>query len=88
MGPSRGSILLRYKYINGTEGNSINRLVQGVQSAITWEPDVGIWIETSSSISRKERYLRYKVLSAFALRAGSEWVVAEEKSVKRAMKGG
>ncbi|MDO5036462.1 MAG: cell surface protein SprA [Porphyromonas sp.] len=70
-------IRLRYKYINGVEGNALDRLVQGVQSAQTWEPDAED-LDRDMIFSAEEHYFRYEVpISREALSLQSKFVIAE-----------
>lgn len=57
---SQASILQRYKYINGQEGNSIDRIVQGVHAARTWLPDTEDFNRDMIQ-ETEERFLRYRI---------------------------
>lgn len=74
---SRASILERYKYINGTEGNSLDREIQGLQCAQTWDPDVED-TDRDFTLQREEHFFRYAVpISKEGLRVNGNHVVAE-----------
>lgn len=54
------SILERYRYINGMEGNSTPRIIQGVESARTWDPDTED-LNRDMIQEQEEGYLRYEL---------------------------
>lgn len=72
----KASIIERHRYINGMEGNSIPREVQGVQSARTWQPDSEDFNRDMLQ-EQSEGYLRYKVPISRATLSG-EMVVGEK----------
>lgn len=53
-------ILERYRYINGMEGNSTPRIVQGVESARSWDPDTED-LNRNMIQEQEEGYLRYEL---------------------------
>lgn len=70
-------ILSRYKYINGTEGNSLPRLIQGHQSARTDLPDSED-LNGDGVLSTTDGYFRYHLpVTNEALRPGGKWYSGE-----------
>lgn len=56
----KAPILERYKYINGTEGNALDNVIQGVRSAATWQPDTED-LNRDMIQSLEESFFRYEV---------------------------
>lgn len=73
------SILDRYKYINGTEGNALENTIQGVRSAATWEPDRED-LNDDFYLDTEEHYFRYQLsLSPGQMtEATNPYIVAEQ----------
>lgn len=70
-------ILERYKYINGTEGNSLPRLIQGVPTQHTDLPDTED-LDSNGVLEERESYFRYCItLSPEELRSGGRWYSGE-----------
>lgn len=77
---TNASILERYKYINGTEGNALENTIQGVRSAATWEPDRED-LNGNFSLDREEHYYRYRLpLGATLLTEQSNPLVVAERT--------
>lgn len=73
----KASILQRYKYINGVEGNSLGGIIQGVESAASWQPDTED-LNRDMIQSQNEAYLRYRIpISSIGLKTINPQVVAE-----------
>lgn len=73
----RESILGRYKYINGLEGNSLPRMVQGVQATRTFVPDTED-LNRDFIEEREDAYFRYQLpLTHTALQ--SEKIIGEKR---------
>lgn len=71
------SILGRYKYINGLEGNSLPRVIQGVQSARTFLPDTED-LNRDLIEERQEGYFRY-LLPLTHAGLQSEMIIGEKR---------
>lgn len=75
------SIIGRYKFINGLEGNSLPRVIQGVQSARTFLPDTED-LNRDMVEEREERYFRYR-LPLTRANLSSSLVVGERRLSSR-----
>lgn len=73
----QATILERYKYINGLEGNASGGVIQGVESARSWTPDTED-INKDKVLEREEAYLSYHIPITKTALSGSQ-VVAERK---------
>ncbi|MDO5017536.1 MAG: cell surface protein SprA [Porphyromonas sp.] len=71
------SILERYKFINGMEGNSIDRVIQGVQSAYSHLPDTED-LDRDMVRQDDEGYFRY-IIPITAEDMHSDMVVGEKR---------
>lgn len=70
-------ILERYKFINGTEGNSLPRLIQGVPSQHTDLPDTED-LDSNGVLEKQESSFRYRIpLSPEELKSGGKWYSGE-----------
>lgn len=70
-------VLQRYKYINGTESNSIPRLVQGAQALRTDLPDTED-LDGDGTLEKREGFFRYHVpVTQEALSEGGRWFAGE-----------
>ena len=75
---AQASILERYKYINGTEGNSLNQIIQGVPSSYTWQSDTEDLNRDMIQVE-EDSFFRYKLaISPFGLSRNNPQVVAEK----------
>lgn len=73
----QADIPTRYKYINGVEGNSINKIIQGVQSARTWLPDTED-LDRNMIHETEEQFLRYHLpISTISLANDAPFIVGE-----------
>ncbi len=74
---AEAGILDRYKYINGTEGNSLPRLIQGHPSAWTDLPDTED-LDGDGVLTSRESFFRYQLsLSREGLQPGGKWYTGE-----------
>lgn len=74
---AEAGILERYKYINGTEGNSLPRLIQGHPSAWTDLPDTED-LDGDGVLTTRESFFRYHLrLSREGLQPGGKWYTGE-----------
>ncbi len=75
---TEATVLERYKYINGTEGNTGGHTIQGIRSAATWEPDKED-LNRNFLLDTEEHYFRYRLpLSPPALtKEHSPYIVGE-----------
>ena len=74
---AQAGILERYKYINGTEGNSLPRLIQGHPSAWTDLPDTED-LDGDGVLTTRESFFRYHLrLSREGLQPGGKWYTGE-----------
>lgn len=81
-------ILTRYKYYNGVEGNSVDRLIRGQQSARTWRPDVED-INEDMQMERKEAYFRYGIeISPGGFVVGRNHIVSQRDAEVEMPEGG
>lgn len=74
---AQSSILERYKYINGLEGNALQQMIQGISSAYTWLPDTE---DTDRDLTQieEESFFRYKLqITPMGLSRNNPQVVGE-----------
>ncbi len=73
----RASIIERYKYINGMEGNATDKVIQEVQSASTWTPDTED-LNRDRILEEQEAYFRYRIPISKETLSG-RFIVAEKQ---------
>lgn len=73
-------ILTRYKYINGVEGNSSTRTIQGQQTARSWLPDTED-MDGDMQMDKTESFFRYKItIDKSAFEVGQNHIVSRQKT--------